>query len=138
MSPRRARHQGNVETPRFGNIRLKPIHQLVHILFLLLDGFDQFELGAAAVEIVAFAVHLEISIARQEISQEADADFERDELAGKSQMLFFRPLSGNQPPTRDNRAPTPRTSGTPSCTFDRSRSSSLAGLVVVRTMSPKS
>jgi hypothetical protein len=56
----------------------------------LFDGLDQFELGAAAVQIVAFAMHLEIGVARQKIRQEAEADFEGDEFAGERQEVFFR------------------------------------------------
>src|SRR5215471_11545365 len=51
------------------------LHELVHLCFLLLDGFDQFELGAAAVEVVPLAVHLEVGVARQEVREEANADF---------------------------------------------------------------
>src|ERR1035438_5946124 len=57
------------------------LHQLVHLIFLLPDGFNQLELGAGAVEIVGFPMHLEIDIPLQEVRQEADADLEGDQFA---------------------------------------------------------
>ena len=54
-----------------------------HRLFLPLDGFDQFELGAAAVEVVVGTVDAEIGVAAEEIGQETEADLEGDELAGE-------------------------------------------------------
>ena len=34
--------------------RSQPVHKLLHRLFLLLDGFDEFELRAAAFEVAVF------------------------------------------------------------------------------------
>ena len=62
---------------------------LLHRLFLLLDGLDQLELGAAAVEVVARAVDAEIVVAAQEIGQEPDADLEGDQLAGEGDVGFL-------------------------------------------------
>ncbi len=41
--------------------------------------------GAAAVQVVAVAVDLEVRVARQEIGEEADADLERDQLSRDGQ-----------------------------------------------------
>src|SRR5258706_361314 len=58
--------------------RLQPIHVFLHSRFLLLDGFDEFELGAATVEVVGGAMDSEVSIAAEKIGQESYANFESD------------------------------------------------------------
>ena len=50
---------------------------------LAFDGFHEFELGAAAVQVVVGAMDAEVGVAAEEIGQETKADFERDQLAGK-------------------------------------------------------
>ena len=91
------------------NFHSKGFHQFVHPFFLLLDRLNQFELCAAAVKIVVFAMHFEIGIARQKIREKTQADFERDELAGKREQPFLR----RRQKTGDRRAcspaPAPRT-----------------------------
>ena len=90
------RKTNRAEPARFYTRRVRtcrasnPIHVLLHRLFLLFDGFDQFELRAAAVEVVAGPMDAEISVAAQEIRQESDADFERDEFAGKGDVRLSR------------------------------------------------
>ena len=52
------------------------MHQPIHSVFLLLDGFEQFELCSAAVEVLLVAAHFVIGIALQIIRQKSDALFE--------------------------------------------------------------
>src|SRR5512138_2734787 len=66
------------------------VHQLLHGNLLLLDGFDEFELGAAAVEVVAGPMDAEIGIAAEKVREKTNADLERDQLAGKSHERPFR------------------------------------------------
>src|SRR6266571_9093131 len=68
----------------------KAIHEFLHRSFLFFDAFDQFELGAAAVQIMAGAMHAEISVAGKKVGQKAQADGEGDELAGEGQIRFLR------------------------------------------------
>ena len=82
------------------NFHSNPLHEFVHLLFLLLDRLNQLELCAAAVKIVVFAMHLEIRVPRQKIRQKTNANFKRDQLAGKRQQSFFPPASKIHPPTR--------------------------------------
>lgn len=56
---------------------------LLHRRFLPFDGIDQFELCAAALEVVAGAVNAVIGIATEVIGQKANADFKGNKLAGK-------------------------------------------------------
>ena len=65
------------------------IDEFLHCLFLALDGFNQFELGAASVEIVRRPMNSEVSIATEVIRQEAEPDFECDQFAGKCDVGFF-------------------------------------------------
>ena len=64
-----------------------------HILKLLFHVAYQLELGTAAVEIVSFAVNLEVGIAFQIVRQETHTDFQCDKFAGERQFFFF---SGGQ------------------------------------------
>ena len=48
---------------------------------LLLNGRNELELRAAAVEVVLFAVDFEIDVALQIVREETDADFQRDKFA---------------------------------------------------------
>src|SRR4051812_34767989 len=66
-----------------------PIHELLHGLFLFLDGFDEAELRAAAVEVVPGPMDAEIGVARQMVGQKPDANGEGDELAGKGDERFL-------------------------------------------------
>jgi hypothetical protein len=47
---------------------------------LLFDRRDQFELGAATVEVVRGALDLKVGVAFEPVGQEAEADLEGDEL----------------------------------------------------------
>ena len=67
----------------------QPIHEFLHHLFLLLDGFHEFELRPTAVEIMVGAMYAEIVVTAQEVGQEADADFKRDEFAGEGHQAFL-------------------------------------------------
>ena len=69
--------------------RLQTVHVFLHRFFLLLVRFDEFELRATAVKVVARTVDAKISIADEIIGQESDADGEGDELAGKGDERFF-------------------------------------------------
>jgi hypothetical protein len=60
-----------------------------------IQGLNQPERRAAPLEVVGVMVHFEIYIARQEVGEEADADFEVDQLAGEGQVL---PLGLRQEP----------------------------------------
>ena len=68
------------------------MYQPVHSVLLGLDRFNQFELGSAAIEVMAFAMHLVIRIARQIVRQESDALLEGDQFTGEGEVvfLFFR------------------------------------------------
>src|ERR1700691_4101406 len=63
--------------------------QPLHRVLLFLNGGDQRELGAAAVEVVAFTMNLEIGVAVEVIGEEADAGFKGDELAGGDERILF-------------------------------------------------
>src|SRR5689334_22987006 len=62
---------------------------MTHALLLLLNGLDQTELGAAAIEVVSGTMDLEIGVTGQEIGEKASADFQGDELTSKGQELSF-------------------------------------------------
>jgi hypothetical protein len=49
------------------NFRSKAVHKLLHGLFLVRDGLDELELGAAAIEVVAGTMDAEVCVAYQEI-----------------------------------------------------------------------
>ena len=57
-----------------------------------------FELRAAAVEVVVFAVDAEILVAVEVVGEEADAALEGHELGGKGQVVHFR--GGEEIPRR--------------------------------------
>ncbi len=73
-----------------GTALKRSFHQPVHSFFLLDDRLHQLHLGAAAVEVVAFAVDLVVDVAREIVRQEPDHLLERDELAAEDQVLPFR------------------------------------------------
>src|ERR1051325_9195376 len=68
----------------------QPIHIPLHRGFLALDGFDQLELRAAAVEVVAGAMGAKISVAAQKIRQEPHAKLESNELSRKGDVRLLR------------------------------------------------
>ena len=45
-----------------GGIGSELVHEFLHRLFLLLDGFDEFELSTATIEIVAGAMNAKIRV----------------------------------------------------------------------------
>ena len=55
------------------------LHEGVHLRFLRLHLCDQVELGAAAVQVLAFPVGAEIDVPLQEIREESQAAFEGEE-----------------------------------------------------------
>lgn len=57
--------------PRMTEGGSQAVHVLLHGGFLTFDAFDEFELGAAAVEIVSLAVGAEIEVTAEVIGQEA-------------------------------------------------------------------
>src|SRR5580692_8927605 len=63
--------------------------QTGHSIFLLFDGLDKFELGSAAVKILAITMHLVIDIARQIVGEETNALLEGNQFAGEGKMLLL-------------------------------------------------
>ena len=74
---------------RVNRLVCQGLDQAVHRFFLLLDGFDELELRAAAVEIMPFAMHFEIGVAGKIVGEKADADLESDEFAGEGKELLL-------------------------------------------------
>ena len=54
--------------------------QFLHGGQLCLDGLRQFDLGAAAVEVVFFAMDLEVNISGEIVGQKADTDLQSDKF----------------------------------------------------------
>jgi len=73
---------GGSETRLLGQSFFNRLDQPIHSFFLLLDGLDQLELGAAAVEVLAGAMHLVIGVAGQIVGEEADALLKGDQFGG--------------------------------------------------------
>ena len=69
------------------NFHLNRLHQLALLLLLLFDGFHQFELRPAAVEVVSLAIYLEIGVPGRKINQKTNRNPERGELDGQSEKL---------------------------------------------------
>src|SRR5713101_5324697 len=67
----------------------KAIDKFLHRSFLFFDAFDQFELRAAPIQVMAGAMHAEISVAGKKVGEKAQADGEGDELAGEGQIRFL-------------------------------------------------
>ena len=63
----------------------------MHRALLALDRFDQFELGAAAIQVMPWPVDAEVGVAAEVIGQEAQTDFEGDEFAGECDVGFLGP-----------------------------------------------
>lgn len=74
---------------RGGTDELETFDELLHGLFLFEYGLDQFELLAAAVEVVVFAVDAEVLVALEVVGEKADADGERDDFAGEHEHAAF-------------------------------------------------
>jgi hypothetical protein len=55
------------QSARSGSAAAHLFDETAHPVLLLLDGLDQLELGAAAVEVVSFTIDFEVSIAGKEI-----------------------------------------------------------------------
>ena len=106
----------------------------LHFLHAGIHVGHQLQLGSGAGEIVPFAFRLEINIPFEVIRQEADARFQCDQQTGKRQqirLLRRDESAGGAEVTASN-------IGMRRNVFDKSSSSSAAGEVIVRTMSPKS
>ena len=56
---------------------------------MFLNGLHQFDLGAAAVEVVSLSVNFEVDVALQIIGEETGSDFKGDEFAAEGQIVFF-------------------------------------------------
>ena len=72
----------------------------MHRIFLLLDGRQEFELGAAAVEVVSGAVNLVVGISREVVGEEANPLLECDDLGCGNEMTAF---SGSRNPLAEAR-----------------------------------
>ena len=68
---------------------LQFVDEFLHHFFLALNRFDQFELGAAAVEVVCRPMNPEVSVAAQIIRKETEAYFKSDQFARKGNVRFF-------------------------------------------------
>jgi len=64
-----------------------PVHQLRHLLFVLLDGGSQFELVSGAHEIVFRILDFVIGVSVEIIAQEAEALFEGDQPAAEGEVI---------------------------------------------------
>ena len=60
-----------------------------HSVELLFDGFNEFELCMAAVEVMIVAVSFEVDIAVEVIGEEADTDFHGNEFTCEGEIFEF-------------------------------------------------
>lgn len=67
--------------PKAFHLAGERLDEAVHCLFLLLNRLHKFELRAAAIEVMALAMHFEVRIAGKEIREKADPDLEGDQFA---------------------------------------------------------